>query len=717
MQRRARRTGIRALSLLAVTATVALVLARGYHLGVAATVVALLGGIPGLYLAWAAYRDDRADAEAGLEKPDLGAVADELAAAVRAQWAQEAAVRRLNDPSLPIRWVATDPPMAEDWPSVIALAAGGAGWPTPPPDGIWATDTAQLGSEGGVSEVLSRIPTGRLVVLGEAGAGKTMLLVRLVLDRLARRRPGDPVPMLFSLASWSPAEEDLRGWLAGQMTVDHPALGAPVPAGTVGGNRAGALLEHRLILPVLDGLDELPEARWGLAIARISEALYPGEAVVVSSRTAAYKAAACPPQGAPAKVRGAAVLELRPVDAATAGKYLLNATADRHRWEPVLRALGTPAPVGRALTTPLMLALAREIYNPVPGQHPGGLREPAELLSPALENREMVEEHLLDAFIPAAYRTAPGRSTSYRGSWTAARAEPWLVFLARHLEYTMASTNLAWWQLEQAIPKAVNKVAGTTAAVLGLAIMFVATAGNSAGVAARLGAALVVGLTAGLAILGMGRHPQNPMTSVGWSLGHIARLAKRPQAGQRRRRPGQFVVLAGVTFPVGMILTALVFGLAAEVVWLAVGLAALGIHGVYGELSLVATPGALLAGERRSYLVLGTITILYGTVAGLVLGTACGRAVRALFGITDGPSLGACAGIAFAIAIILGLSMIGAAWSRGRISSLLLAMRGRLPWRLMTFLDDAHRHGILRQAGAVYQFRHYELQRRLATRT
>ena len=56
-----------------------------------------------------------------------------LATAVRAQWAQEAAVRRLNDPFLPIRWVATDPPMAEDWPSVIALGGGGAGWPAPPP--------------------------------------------------------------------------------------------------------------------------------------------------------------------------------------------------------------------------------------------------------------------------------------------------------------------------------------------------------------------------------------------------------------------------------------------------------------------------------------------------------------------------------------------------------------------------------------------------------
>jgi hypothetical protein len=38
----------------------------------------------------------------------------------------------------------------------------------------------------------------------------------------------------------------------------------------------------------------------------------------------------------------------------------------------------------------------------------------------------------------------------------------------------------------------------------------------------------------------------------------------------------------------------------------------------------------------------------------------------------------------------------------------------RLPWRLMAFLVDAHERGVLRQAGAAYQFRHAELQRCLA---
>jgi hypothetical protein len=45
-----------------------------------------------------------------------------------------------------------------------------------------------------------------------------------------------------------------------------------------------------------------------------------------------------------------------------------------------------------------------------------------------------------------------------------------------------------------------------------------------------------------------------------------------------------------------------------------------------------------------------------------------------------------------------------------------LAQTGRLPWPLMDFLEDAHRRGVLRQAGAMYQFRHIDLQRQLAAR-
>jgi hypothetical protein len=50
------------------------------------------------------------------------------------------------------------------------------------------------------------------------------------------------------------------------------------------------------------------------------------------------------------------------------------------------------------------------------------------------------------------------------------------------------------------------------------------------------------------------------------------------------------------------------------------------------------------------------------------------------------------------------------------VTRLLLAARGRLPWRLMAFLDDARNRGVLRQYGAVHQFRHDHVQRHLARR-
>jgi hypothetical protein len=49
------------------------------------------------------------------------------------------------------------------------------------------------------------------------------------------------------------------------------------------------------------------------------------------------------------------------------------------------------------------------------------------------------------------------------------------------------------------------------------------------------------------------------------------------------------------------------------------------------------------------------------------------------------------------------------------ITTVRLSRTGRLPRKLMHFLDDAHRLGLLRTVGPIYQFRHAELQDHLAT--
>ncbi|MEE4591342.1 hypothetical protein V2J94_05495 [Streptomyces sp. DSM 41524] len=54
------------------------------------------------------------------------------------------------------------------------------------------------------------------------------------------------------------------------------------------------------------------------------------------------------------------------------------------------------------------------------------------------------------------------------------------------------------------------------------------------------------------------------------------------------------------------------------------------------------------------------------------------------------------------------------AWGKFTIARLWLAATGRLPWRLMEFLEDACQRGALRQSGGVLSFRHRTLQDRLA---
>jgi hypothetical protein len=75
-------------------------------------------------------------------------------------------------------------------------------------------------------------------------------------------------------------------------------------------------------------------------------------------------------------------------------------------------------------------------------------------------------------------------------------------------------------------------------------------------------------------------------------------------------------------------------------------------------------------------------------------------------------------GIGIASGLVVGLTfgLYHAASPEFRISAAYMAIRGRAPWRFMSFLEEAYRLTVLRQSGASYQFRHTELQERLAAR-
>ncbi|MFD7897398.1 hypothetical protein [Streptomyces sp. NPDC059743] len=77
------------------------------------------------------------------------------------------------------------------------------------------------------------------------------------------------------------------------------------------------------------------------------------------------------------------------------------------------------------------------------------------------------------------------------------------------------------------------------------------------------------------------------------------------------------------------------------------------------------------------------------------------------FRIIDWIVFGAVGGLGGALAYGLSLTPWGQ-WVT--LSRIWLPLTGRLPWAVSAFLQDAHRRGVLRQVGAVYQFRHARLQ-------
>ena len=147
----------------------------------------------------------------------IAAAVTVLARAQREQWAAEQAARRVRDPwPLNVRWLVS--PRAEavmaSWGSVRGRPGAG---PVP-----------LEGSYEQVAELFGRPETPRrLVVLGEPGAGKSMLLLNLTLQLLDRRVDGAPVPVLLPVAGWRP-DRPLDDWIADQIGASNRLLGRAV---------------------------------------------------------------------------------------------------------------------------------------------------------------------------------------------------------------------------------------------------------------------------------------------------------------------------------------------------------------------------------------------------------------------------------------------------------------------------------------------------------
>ncbi|MEU8652029.1 helix-turn-helix domain-containing protein [Streptomyces sp. NPDC048737] len=653
----------------------------------------------------------------------LADAAEQLAKAVAARWQREEEQRRIQDPyPLPVRWKAASEALTDHWANIRRLPPGAPSGP--------------LDLDGRLEEIARTyrsVPSGRLVVLGRSGSGKTVLTLRFVLDHLTSRTPDEPVPVIFSIGAWDPTARTLRDWLTERLTRDHPGTAARGPGGV---SLAGALVDSGRVLPVLDGFDEMADGLRRPALEALNATTLP---LLLTSRPAEYAAAVAETD----VLTSAAPVELVDLTLDDLDHYLPRTTRKTDRadpaagaWDTVLKHLREPSPDGAAaplatvLSTPLMVALARTVYSDTPDHDPAALLDTERFAS-----AQELEEHLLDDFLPTVYGRRPGPGSR---EWDPDRARRWLGHLAHHLT-ERGTPDLAWWRLGDGLRTSTRVL--VTALVTGVVIgaLDVVPALFYLPRLPSLVDAASVGLLAGLLF---GAVHWIAYTVLGKAVAPSAvRLRIRGRSGPPRWTAGPRLVLgtlAGTAFgcmygfSIGLVnayrwqaglSSALEAGLVnAIVLGLAFGGAAgltfclLGLLEAPLDIASAVSPRSVLNADRRTTL---TQLAFWALVFGVTVGLGVGVVVDLLQGhlgllILDTAgriTIGAVSGVGGALGYTLSMT----AWGQWCVfSRLWLPLTGRLPWAVVAFLDDAYRRGVLRRAGAVYQFRHARLQSHLA---
>jgi hypothetical protein len=630
------------------------------------------------------------------ESRPLEEVADLLAAAVQREWIKAATERKLLTPApIPIRW--TPATLAVAGPPQAAVGT----IPTLPGlGGMSAADLQAGGDQAALHAVYGGISSGRVVVVGAPGSGKTATAILLLLHALTYRGQIDgpertrvPVPVLFTMHGWDPTAQRIEDWLAARMVDTYPLL-----QGRGGMAEAAALVGEGKIAVILDGLDEMHPTLRSLSLRALSEQAW--FRVVLLSRSAEMAAAT---RGQ--FLTGAVALELHDVTGPDGADYLHRAFSGPppEGWAQLQDHLRQRphSSLTQALSTPLALTLIRDTYRTGDDLH--------ELLTLQANTRRDVEDHLLSRVLPAAYTQRPGEPSPCYSLEQADRA---LTFIACRMTQD-GTRDLAWWRIPRWAPVWPRAIASGLIGGLGGGLL----AGIGAWLWTGLGNAIFTGFLTALGIgfgagfetgLGTGRvgGPQR-ITKLRWR----RVLSVESLQAALMTSLGIGLVVGLLTGPMGArVFTGVMPALtAALTAGLPAGFAIALLVGLGQSETDDTSPNDPLACWRADQ----TYHLVGGLVGGLGTGLAAGLTARLVAGLMAGVGIGFGTGLAAGLRTVLVLSKT---WPMF-LASAQLRLTHQTPLRLIRFLEDARRREVLRTVGLLYQFRHARLQDKLTAHT
>jgi hypothetical protein len=557
---------------------------------------------------------------------------------------------------------------------------------------------------GGVLAYYKSLVPGRLVIIGKAGSGKTVLALELMIALLSNRDTGGRgddraqrpwrVPVRLSAATWD-TDESFEQWLCQQL-VDGYDVGSAV---------ARQLVGQRRILPILDGLDEMdrddrPPTRAEAAIGQLDAYLDVRGGrlapLILTCREQRYEQLT--------KLHATCVT-IQPLSSRQIDEYIrrhLTGLDEEWRWRPLLERVSDPNDgFAEAMSTPWMLTLLlTATRDPVSALQPSELAR----LDPA-----DVREALLERFVPAAARRYPPRRGKARQPEEAVRR---LRLIADHLawqknRHNMSPTDILlhrWWPI--AGPEGPRYchalVAFATSIIAALLVAWVVIGSPTVWVAA-----VQSSLTSDWTI----------STVAAWVLAALALLVVPGLAARSAARywpEPRRLYLRGIGSRRQLFLVAAI-GIVGYLLGSAAGLTAghgLGVSiGVPVALAVAVVASLRLEGPIST--ALGPRRILRDDLLGgffgvLVLGVASAVAGLRAFGRPEYGATGLLIGILVALLYWPAFGSVAAV--RYGIAVVFLTATGKIPLGFASFLDWACDAGLMRLSGVAYQFRHKELQ-------